>query len=153
MLSPKDMRPLRYVQICLPVLILAVAFTSFLGCGDDGPKRYDLSGSVTFGDDPIPAGTIVFEPDSSKGNSGPQGVAQIVDGKFDTSDGDKGPIGGPHIVRITGFASLPESENDPVQPLFQEYNIEIDLPTESGPMDFKVPADAPQARTYEGGEI
>jgi len=130
----------------LPVLLLAAAMVSAVGCGGDaGPTRYDLSGSVTFDGKPIPAGNIIFEPDSSKDNSGPQGVAEIRDGKYDTSTTGKAPVGGPHIVRISGFDRFSEDETNPAQPLFGEYEMKADLPLESGTMDFEVPADAPKA--------
>ncbi len=139
-----DSHPFRSVQTWLPMLMLTAALL-MAGCGGgDGPERYDLSGTVTFAGKPVPAGSIVFQPDTSKGNSGPQGVADIRDGKYDTSDG-KGLIGGPHIVRITGFDAVAASEDDVVHALFAEYGIQADLPRKSGTMDFEVPADAPKA--------
>ena len=124
---------------------MGAGFLSIAGCsGDDGPRRYDLSGTVTFDGKPIPMGSIIFQPDSSAGNSGPQGAAEIRNGKYDTSD-RKGIIGGPHIVRITGFDGVAENEMEVVPPLFAEYQIKSDLPKESGTIDFEVPADAPGA--------
>jgi hypothetical protein len=35
---------------------------SLLGCGDGGPPRYVVSGTVTWRGEPLPAGQIVFEP-------------------------------------------------------------------------------------------
>ena len=55
------------------------------GCmGDPGPKRYRVSGEITFDGKPVPHGEIVFTPDSGQGNSGPQGIAIIQNGHFDT---------------------------------------------------------------------
>jgi hypothetical protein len=121
------------------------------GCGGSGdPRQNDLSGAATFGGEPIPAGSIVFEPDASKGNSGPQGFADIRGGKYDTGDTGKGTIGGPYIVRITGFDRVEESEFEPATALFDEYRIEADLPKETGKMDFDVPADAPKSGAAGG---
>ena len=121
---------------------------SWVGCGGggDGPDRYDLSGNVTFKGSPVPAGRVVFEPDSSAGNSGPQGFSQIENGRYDTSIG-KGTVGGPHIMRITGLSSAaaPENEDTPVEPLFAEYQTKADLPKEKSTMDFDVPASAATA--------
>ncbi|MBN2291631.1 MAG: hypothetical protein JXM70_04350 [Pirellulales bacterium] len=136
----------------LPAVMIATTLVFVVGCGGEGPTRYDLSGTVTFAGQPIPAGTIVFQPDTAKGNSGPQGVAAIRDGKYDTGSDGKGVIGGPHIVRITGFDRVAESENDAVTSLFDEYLIESDLPTKSGTVDFEVPADAPKAPKSTGRE-
>lgn len=106
-----------------------------VGCGGrgDATKRFDLSGSVTFDGKAVPAGTILFEPDSSKGNKGPAGFAKIADGRFDTAAGGKGTIGGPHVVRITGSDEAT---------LFSDYVTQADLPKEKSTKDFEVPASA-----------
>ena len=73
-----------------------------LGCsGSSGPPRYPVEGSVTYDGKPVPAGQIVFEPDSTAGNQGPASYATIDHGRFATPRG-KGTVGGPHRVRITG---------------------------------------------------
>ncbi len=136
-----------WLRVCLPhVLLLAACLISAAGCGSDGPPRYDLSGTVTFDGKPIPAGTIVFQPDTSAGNSGPQGTAEIRDGKFDTANAGKGTVGGAQVVRIRGLDHLAESENDPVKELFPEYELKADVPKENGTMNFEVPADAAKPR-------
>ncbi len=113
------------------------------GCGGpSGPERYDLSGTVQFAGQPIPAGQIVFEPDSSKGNSGPQGFAEIRDGKYDTRKEGRGTIGGPHRVRITGYDGVSLDEMHPAKALFAEYQTTVDLPKKGGTHDFDVPAGA-----------
>lgn len=138
----------------LAAFVVAVALVSAAGCGGNGdPRQNNLSGNVTFGGKPIPAGSIVFEPDASKGNTGPQGLADIRDGKYDTSATGKGTVGGPYIVRITGFDRVEENEYEPATPLFAEYKIEADLPEETGKMDFEVPADAPKKAGKSGGSV
>lgn len=113
------------------------------GCGGaSGPERYELSGTVQFQGKPVPAGQIVFEPDSSKGNVGPQGMAEIREGKYDTRDGGRGMVGGPHVVRIRGYDRLSLDEMHPPQPLFPEYETTVDLSKEDGVYDFDVPAGA-----------
>ena len=52
-----------------------------VGCGDGGLKRYRVSGDVSFQGKPVPAGSIIFTPDTAKGNAGPQGTANIIDGR------------------------------------------------------------------------
>jgi len=74
------------------------------GCGGGGPKRHRVSGTVTFGGQPIPYGEVVFTPDAAKKNSGPQGKAPIKDGKFDTSFSDgMGAGSGPTVARVNGL--------------------------------------------------
>lgn len=126
-------------------LLLAGLLSSLSwGCGaaDEGPKRYQISGKVTYDGKPIPKGKIYFEPDSSQGNSGPQAGADIVDGEYETPTG-KGVVGGPHRVRITGTDGVEtqmEGELLPDgKPLFAPYETTYDFPKEDGAHSFEVP--------------
>ncbi len=122
------------------------------GCGgtaDKGPERFDVSGTVTFKGKPVYRGTIVFSPDATKGNSGPQGAAEITEGKYDTSKKGKGIVGGAHIVTIQGFDkidenAIPKKSNDgmetPPEPPFPAYTIRKDLPKETSVLDIDVPS-------------
>lgn len=128
----------------LAVLLAGCLLCFQSGCGGggtDGPARYGLSGTVTYDGKPVPFGQMIFSPDTAAGNSGPQGFAEIRDGKYQTAEG-KGTVGGPHVVQITGFGSDPAtgSEDNPVPPLFSEYQTKADLPKEDATMDFEVPA-------------
>lgn len=121
---------------------VAVALVGLLviGCGKGGAARYDVSGSVTYEGQPVPVGSIVFEPDGSKGNSGPSGHAQIKDGKYDTTLEDgMGTVGGPHVVRIVGLDGKPAGELTQGTPLFPAYSTTVDLPKETTTQDFDVP--------------
>jgi hypothetical protein len=84
-----------------PLLVLVVA-APLLGCSS-GVKLFPVSGTVTFDGKPIPAGRLYFNPDVGKGNDGPQGYADIREGKFDTREGGRGTPGGPMVIRIEGF--------------------------------------------------
>ncbi|MCE9562261.1 MAG: hypothetical protein K8U57_09425 [Planctomycetes bacterium] len=76
------------------------------GCADNEPKRFRVSGKVTFNGQPIPHGDVLFTPDGAKKNSGAQGIATIRDGEFDTTAvGGKGYGGGPAVIRVTGLAA------------------------------------------------
>src|SRR5690606_9725054 len=118
------------LQSKLSRLVVMGLLAVCLGCSNDssGPERYTVSGTVTRGRQPLPAGSIIFEPDASAQNSGPTGSASIVEGKFETPEG-QGTIGGPHIVRIlppaveSGSTVAPGSQ-------FQPYETKIDLPKE-----------------------
>jgi hypothetical protein len=112
------------------------------GCGGDGVDRYDVSGVVTFDGNPVPLGQIMFQPDTGKGNRGPAGVAKIENGHFDTSKSDKGTVGGPHVVIISGFdgKDINEAEERPAgSPLFPDYRTTVDLPKEDTTLQFDVP--------------
>jgi hypothetical protein len=113
----------------LGIMLVIVGSMLVAGCSENGPKRYRLQGTVEFDSKPVPAGTIYFDPDTAKGNKGPQGYATIVDGKFDTEKAGKGHVGGPMRIRIVGLASAVVATNDdsPKPPLFPEFVDAIDL--------------------------
>lgn len=115
--------------------ILALVFAC-PGCNSQkGPPRFKLSGEVTFAGQPIPNGQIVFTPDTAKGNSGPQGVATIKDGKYDTSALDgRGVGGGPTLIRVTG-------QGEPNM-LICEFEESVDLPKQDSERKIEVPATA-----------
>lgn len=140
---------------CILSIATSIACTALigfasLGCGssaaDEGPDRFDVSGTVTFNGAPVPAGTVLFQPDTSRGNDGPQGVATIFDGKFNTAEaGGRGTVGGPMIIQITGLTSNepdPENPQKPIPQLFTDYEIREDLPKQDTTLDFQVPKEA-----------
>ncbi len=129
----------------LPLLLLVLPLA---GCGGDGTQR--VSGTVKFKGAPVPKGKIYFAPDTAKGNSGPTGYADIVDGAFDTSaTGGRGSVKGSVVVAIEGFD--PSQTNKPIKGdtsgettiavLFPRYETTLDV-TGSTTKDFDVPADA-----------
>jgi hypothetical protein len=117
---------------------MAVLGTLFLalvvGCGgDSGPKRMRLKGTATFDGQPIPYGDVLLTPDGAKNNHGPQGIAQIRDGRYDTAGAEgKGYAGGPTVVRVTGLSG-------PGGKLLCEYEYQADLPREDGEYNIDVP--------------
>lgn len=129
----------RTIGRLLPLLgcILIIA-----GCSDSGPRRYQVSGTVTYKDQPVPKGFITFEPDDSKGNEGPGGGSPIVNGKYTTEEG-KGISGGPYRVKIVGYDGVPSKESGEElldgRPLFPPYETTVDFPKESTSKDFVVP--------------
>ena len=119
----------------------AVAFVS--GCmRRAGPTRHTVSGTVTFRGQPVPTGTIAFEPDARQGNRGPAGYADIVNGQFRTH---LGAISGPHLVRISG-ASGPAVDETKDTALFREYTTTCELPKGPATLHFDVTANAPSSR-------
>lgn len=117
------------------------------GCGGDQVGNR-LTGKVTFNNQPVPAGSITFDPDGAKGNTGASGWARIKDGVYDTAaEGGQGVAGGPMVVRIEGYDGVKiDEERLNGKPLFPEYRVQVDLPKEGGTQDFDVPASAASAR-------
>src|SRR5690349_8103368 len=82
----------------------ALALLTASGCGRGGAARIPVSGKVTWHGEPIPRGMVSFDPDVTKKNSGPQGFAPIVDGRYDTrAEKGKGSVVGPQIVIVKAF--------------------------------------------------
>lgn len=131
---------LRGVAGCL--LILA----SGCGASQDGPVRYQINGTVTYDDKPVPNGFVSFAPDGTQGNKGPGGGAPIDQGRFKT-EANRGTVGGPHVVKIVGYDGVSVSvEGEQLahgKPLFPPYETTIDFPKKDGPIEFKVPNAAP----------
>lgn len=83
------------------------------GCGSgNGLNLGKVHGKISYKGQPITGGTILFEPDTSKGTSGPPALESIsTDGTFALStevSGD-GAIVGFHKVAITGIDPKPLS--------------------------------------------
>lgn len=115
--------------------IVATTLLCFVGCGKPGIDRLDVRGTVTYGGEPVPYGEVRFEPNASKGNSGPIGFTTISEGKFDTRVEDKGPVPGAVRVIITGYES-----GKPFAPaLFTRHRIEVDITEDANDLNFDVP--------------
>jgi hypothetical protein len=92
------------------------------GCAPSEPNKYRVSGDAKLDGQPIPYGDVLFTPDGAKRNSGPQGIAQIRSGRYDTAAPQgKGIAGGPTVVRVIGLTG-------PGGKLLCEYETHLDLP-------------------------
>lgn len=139
-------------------VVLLAGLMSFGGCGggDGGPPRFQVSGNVTYGGQPVPAGSIMFEPDATKGNRGPAGFAKINNGKYDTKLDGEGAIGGPHLIRITALDGVAKPDSPEGVPLCPDYSTTADLPKEKTTKDFDIPKGGgggkaqPKKNIYEG---
>lgn len=121
-----------------------VSFAFAVGCGksSDGPQRYAVSGAVTHQGKPVPKGFITLEPDADRGNSGPGGGTEIVNGQYNTKV-EGGVVGGSYKVRIVGTDGVPTTisgeELTEGKPLFQPYETTVDFPKQTSVQDFAVP--------------
>ncbi len=124
----------------VPVLCLTLMLWSCGGGAPPGPERYHVSGKVTYDGKPVPFGSILFDPDASAKNSGPQGTAEIRDGFYDTSKaGGKGTVGGPMIISIMGTTHATLTEGGEGKVIFSGYTEKKDLPKEKTTLDFDIP--------------
>ncbi len=83
---------MRFVPIAACLLITAIP----CGCGDGGPERAVVSGTVTYQGQPLPKGTIRFLP--AKDNKVPMSGAMIVEGKYKADKRGGVPIGTHRVV-------------------------------------------------------
>ena len=131
-------RNARFTMI-LGLPLVASALLVVEGCGGSKVERHNLSGRVTFRGQPVPVGLIVFEPDATRGNRGPQGYAQIFDGRYETEKFGKGAIVGALTVEITGFPPGDGSAGNPGTPLFPPYKTRTQISADRSTLDFEVP--------------
>lgn len=121
------------------LFVLALALP---GCGESEPDNIvHVQGTVTFDGKPIPIGMVIFEPDPSKGGKGPQGHAEIRDGKFDTSAANgKGAAIGAQIVHISGGDGVNPDTFTPLGSLlFEEHTVRMELSKDQAPLTIDVP--------------
>ncbi|MEQ1828342.1 MAG: hypothetical protein ABL921_20445 [Pirellula sp.] len=118
---------------------LTLGCACLFGCGQDGPVRYSLSGTVSMPDGkPVPAGDVSLEPDGSAGNKGPATMVQIKDGKF-SAPRDQGIVGGKYVVTISPFDGIAFGESLQGKPLTKTLHVEkVDFPTKNSTYDFKI---------------
>jgi len=124
-----------------PWAILLVATITFAGCGEQGPARYRVHGSITHRGKPVPLGRIVFEPDVLKGNRGPQGFAVIENGFYDTAvKHGRGTSGGAMVITIEGFdPSGSPADANAIRTLFKGHQEHRDLPAAAVELSIDVP--------------
>lgn len=127
----RSCRPSGRLLATVGTLLLVAA-----GCGrTEGPQRYSLRGTVTFKGEPVPLGQIAFEPDTSQGNRGPGGYADIIDGTYATH---MGAISGPQRVRISGQSGPVVDETQDVT-LFTDYLTSVEIDPQQRELNFEVP--------------
>jgi len=73
------------------------------GCGDSGPVRVPVQGTIRIGGEALKSGVIRFIP--MEGTQGPSAVATVTDGDYALSAQD-GPIEGNHRVEIEALNYL-----------------------------------------------
>lgn len=100
--------------------LVVVILIGMASCGPgNGLNLARVRGVVTLDGEPIKNGTVMFEPDESKGTTGPQAIGTILgDGSFvlsSQSAGD-GAVVGFHRVGILGLDEEPSAEQPPPNP-------------------------------------
>lgn len=120
-------------------LTLAVLGLAVAGCSSK-PALTEISGTVTFKGQPIPAGDVTFTPDVSI-PSGELRMYMVKDGKFDSKEKPgTGLRPGKYSVRINGYDGKQIPMYFSGKQIFNPYQLEMEIGTGSGvKQDFVVP--------------
>lgn len=137
------MQFLRCSSFCWVFLLLT-------SCSQEPSNRVDVWGTVTFKGQPVPAGVIVMNPDFAKGNDGPQGMAEIKNGRYDTRSLDKGAPSGAVVFMIDGFDGVPAGDLVTGKPLFGTYKLQLELPKAPSEKNIEIPVSAAAAKAAYG---
>ena len=127
--------------------VWAVAFMGscglLFGCTDQKEQtRFMISGTVTYGGQPVKSGLVKFYPDLEKGGKGVGDYAPIKDGAFCTVTGLNA---GPMKVTICGldgisYDQIKDAEMVPEEYfLFKEYPVRFEVKREDANVRFEVP--------------
>lgn len=129
------------MKITLNLLLSCLLVISVIGCSKSGPQRVDVAGTVTHDGVSVKAGFVVFTPDTQKGGKGPQGLAFIKNGQFDTrGEKGKGLSPGPQLVQVNGFDGLNiTDDNEFGKPIFTTHTISQTISTSNLQMNLEVP--------------
>jgi hypothetical protein len=117
----------------------AVVLALAAGCSSEPPMA-QISGTVTFKGQPVPAGWISFTPDATKGSVR---VCQIKDGVYDSSkEGQPGVYPGKNLVKIAGFDGKKIPFWGQGKQIFNPIDDQYDVPTGTSKKDFEIPESA-----------
>ncbi len=123
----------------LPGLILLCGLT-LVGCGPRRPTRYAVSGTVTFAGQPVPNGSVMFQPDLKTNPKGLQGMARIKDGHYLTGEVAGGVPKGGYQVIVYGYDGLNKSETQPEgKEIFPPHSFAWECPGGAQVLDISVP--------------
>lgn len=125
--------------------MLLLVLGSAEGCGESGPRRFSLSGTVTYDGQPVANGSMGLGPVDSKTKGV---VTDIIDGHYEFTRAN-GPVGGKYTVwieaqRPSGKKIPSEDGSAPVDQLIQyipaAYNVnstlEVEITADRNDLDF-----------------
>jgi hypothetical protein len=127
---------------CIKILGAGAFLALAIGCSS-GPEMSQLSGKVTFKNQPVPAGWVSFTPDVAQGGLGEVRVFQINDGIYDSSK--QSPPGlppGVYFVKIAGFDGKKEPFYGQGKQIFNPIDDKYTVPKGKSTKDFEIPESA-----------
>lgn len=128
----------------LSVLLLLLVI---VGC-DSKPKLTEISGTVTFKGQPIPAGDVSFTPEVSV-SGGQLQMYMVKDGKYDSAQTPgSGLLPGKYKVRINGYDGKQIPNFYSGKQIFNAVEEQIEITAGKMTKDFVVPDAAGQNIKY-----
>lgn len=126
-------------------LIVLFFLIGLLGCGPGKPALTEISGTITFKGEPIPAGDISFTPDVSISN-GELRMYMVKDGKFNSEETpESGLLPGKYKVRVNGYDGVQIPNFYSGKQIFNAVEMEMDIaPGEKVAKDVVIPESAGQ---------
>jgi len=84
----------------LAAMLIGTSLVVIFGCSDEFPKRYSVTGTVTYKGQPVEKGNITFKP---TGTEGMPAAGTIEKGEFSltTVNADDGAVPGQYSVVVT----------------------------------------------------
>lgn len=123
-------------------LLLALCLSGTLpGCGGD--KTLQVSGTVRFEGQPVPAGLVWIDPDVEQDFAAGQGFARIKDGHFNTAQEGRNVVEGPYLIRIQAYDGKPEKGAPLGKPLRAEYREKVVLSAGKTSLNIDLPREEP----------
>ena len=108
-----------------PWCVLISVSVAVIGCGGGDPPGAPVKGQITINGDPLPAGTVVFEPDAQKGNTSKREFRTQIDpanpGVYELRSDDDGVSLGWYRVAVFAIQS-PNRMTRPVWLADQKYS-------------------------------
>jgi hypothetical protein len=101
--------------------LLLLGLGMLAGCGGGGPKLIPVEGTVFYTGKPLAAGTVIFYPDTSKGNASKEEPRGSIDaqGHYEVMTGaKKGASPGWYKVAVNAAEQI-----DPKNPYFTKWLI------------------------------
>ncbi|MDX1929985.1 MAG: hypothetical protein SFV81_25890 [Pirellulaceae bacterium] len=130
-------------------LTVAAILLVVVGCNSK-PKLSQISGKVTFKDQPVPAGYVSFTPDMESGTEGQIRVFMVKDGVYDSAtDAEPGIKPGSYKIDIAGFDGKQIPMYYQGKQIFNPVKDKHVVPEGVSTKDFVVPASAGQNIRYE----
>lgn len=118
-------------------LLGAAALLFAVGCG--GPSAVPVSGTVTRGGTPLPAGTVAFEPKAESGTTGAGSWAEVRDGAF-SIPASKNLTPGTYTVRVSPVTLGSGQDLKTAPPQFKPWETTVELKSGNEPLKLELPA-------------